>query len=266
MNPTLELLAKRRTARRYDPTPLTDEEKDSILRAAMRAPTGHNMMLYAIIEISDPAKKARLVETCNQMPFIAKAPYLLLFAGDYQRWMDLYDAAGCEAAAAKLGIPARPPGEGEIFFALMDAMIAAQTAVIAAESLGIGSCYIGNVLQNWEIHKEMFNLPRYTFPAVLVCFGRPERILRGRQTARFEPRFIVHQESYHRFDHSELDQMFLPFGGTSFGEKKYASGSLNRVQEFYLGDIASKLSTEVNRSVKEIIKDWVGDQRTEMSE
>ncbi len=133
MNPTLELIRKRRSIRRYDPNPLTQDEKDSILKATMRAPTGCNMMFYSIIEVNEPAKKARLAETCNHQPFIAKAPYILLFLADYQRWVDLYDAADCEGLANQLGISPRLPEEGEIFLALMDALIAAQTAVIAAE-------------------------------------------------------------------------------------------------------------------------------------
>ena len=99
----------------------------------------------------------------------------MLFLADYQRWMDLYAAAGCEQRAAELGIPVRPPAEGDLVLALMDALIAAQTAVIAAESLGIGSCYIGDIIENWETHQALFDLPRYTFPAALVCFGRPAK-------------------------------------------------------------------------------------------
>ncbi|MEX1329519.1 MAG: nitroreductase family protein [Desulfobacterales bacterium] len=52
-----------------------------------------------------------------------------------------------------------------------DALIAAQTAVIAAESLGVGSCYIGEIMENYEEHKELFGLPKYVFLISLICFG-----------------------------------------------------------------------------------------------
>jgi len=57
--------------------------------------------------------------------------------------------------------------------------------VIAAESLGIGSCYIGDIIENWETHQALFDLPRYTFPAVLICFGRASRTPPGGPSPRF---------------------------------------------------------------------------------
>ena len=136
MNPTLEVIGNRRSIRLYDPSPLSEDEKDAILQAAMRAPTAGGMMLYTIIEVTDPAKKSRLAETCDHQPFIATAPYLLLFLADYQRWMDLYAAAGCESVPPSWKFPPRLPAEGDLILAMMDALIAAHTAVIAAEFAG----------------------------------------------------------------------------------------------------------------------------------
>ena len=91
MNHTLALIEKRRSIRKYDPTPLTQAEKDAILHAAMRAPTAGAMMLYSIIEVEEQALKDQLVDTCDHQDFVATAPYVLLFVADYQRWMDLYE-------------------------------------------------------------------------------------------------------------------------------------------------------------------------------
>ena len=256
MNPTLEVIEKRRSIRLYDPTPLTQDEKNAILHAAQRAPSAGAMMLYTIVEVSDPAKKTRLAETCDHQPFIATAPYLLLFLADYQRWMDLYDAAGGEERAAELGIPVRPPAEGDLVLAMMDALIAAQTAVIAAESLGIGSCYIGDIVENWEIHQEMFNLPQYTFPAALICFGRPDRPPFETPVPRFDLKFIVHQDRYRRFSPDELNQMFLPFGQESFAYNEYHNKALNAVQANYIRKFTADFSIEMNRSVRAMLEHW----------
>ena len=56
----------------------------------MRAPTAGNLMLYSIIEIEDQALKDRLAVTCDDQPFIAKAPWVLVFVADFQKWMDLF--------------------------------------------------------------------------------------------------------------------------------------------------------------------------------
>ncbi len=256
MNSTLQLIQARRSTRQYDPTPLTQAEKDAILCAAMRAPTAGAQMLYSIIEIEDQALKDRLVDTCDHQPFIAVAPYLLLFVADYQRWMDLFDAAGCEARAGELGIPPRRPGEGDLMLAMMDALIAAQTTVIAAESLGIGSCYIGDILENWELHQEMFALPRYTFPAALLCFGRPAEPPQGKLKPRFDRKFIVHQNTYRQFDVQELDELFLPFGRRSFELHEFPNGGKNVIQSIYIRKFSAEFTIEMNRSVRAMLKNW----------
>jgi nitroreductase len=260
MNPTLELIEKRRSIRLYDPAPLQQAEKDAILQAAMRAPTAGAMMLYTILEVNDPQKKQTLSETCDHQSFIATAPYLLLFLADYQRWMDLYTAADCEKRASELGIASRMPAEGDLVLALMDALIAAQTAVIAAESLGIGSCYIGDIIEQYEQHRTLFDLPRYAFPAALICFGRPAKTPPGPPVPRFERKFIVHEDSYRRFSAEELNEMHLPFGRESFAYKEFQSGAHNVVQMNYLRKFAAAFSREMTRSAREMLKNWNGEE------
>lgn len=257
MNPTIDLIMKRRSTRNYDSAPLAREEKDAILQAAMRAPTAGAMMLYTIIEVEDQALKDKLAESCDHQPFIARAPYVLLFLADYQRWMDMYQAAGCETRAAELGITPRTPEEGDLILALMDALIAAQTAALAAESLGIGSCYIGDIVENAEEHRRLFGLPRYTFPAALLCLGKPAGTLDGPPVARFDRQFIVHQNQYRSFSAAELNDVHLPFGRHSFEDGNFANGAHNVVQANYLRKFTADFSVEMNRSVREMLRRWV---------
>jgi FMN reductase (NADPH)/FMN reductase [NAD(P)H] len=138
----------------------------------------------------------------------------------------------------------------------MDTMIAAHTAVIAAEALGIGSCYIGDIIEHWEEHQKIFNLPRYTFPAALVCFGRPEQPQSARRTARFERRFIVHQDAYRCFSPAELNEVHLPHGLHSFEPREYSNGARNIVQFNYTRKFTAPFSLEMGRSVRAILKNW----------
>jgi FMN reductase (NADPH)/FMN reductase [NAD(P)H] len=148
------------------------------------------------------------------------------------------------------------PSEGDLVLALMDALIAAQTAVIAAESLGIGSCYIGDIIENWEIHRDLFCLPRYTFPAALLCFGRPAEKPKGPNKPRFEKKYIVHKNQYRRFAPEELNDMHVPFGKPSFELHNYPNGGQNVVQANYIRKFTAEFSWEMTRSVREMLKNW----------
>ena len=78
---------------------------------------------------------------------------MLLFLADYQRWHDYFLTCDIEKFRARSGLTMRLPEEGDLMLACCDAVIAAQTAVIAAESLGVGSCYIGDIMENYEAYQ-----------------------------------------------------------------------------------------------------------------
>lgn len=116
------------------------------------------MMLYSILQIDDPIKKIRLAETCGHS-FIADARLVFLFLADMQRWRDYYLAFDVPEYCQRKGLSFREPDTGKLMMACCDALIAAQNTVIAAESLGIGSCYIGDIMGHSEEHRVLFELP-----------------------------------------------------------------------------------------------------------
>ena len=260
MNPTLKMIARRRSIRTYSSQAITAEEKELILQAVFRAPTAGNMMLYSIIEVEDQALKDRLSLSCDNQPFIAKAPYVLLFLADYQRWYDYYQYSGVEKRCQELNRTTRKPQEGDLILACCDALIAAQTAVLAAESLGIGSCYIGDILENYEVHQKMFTLPPYAIPVTLLCFGRPALAENSsvKLTPRFEREFIVSKNSYHRQDAAQLEAMFEPLKKRYFASGRFGDGAENIGQHYYFKKFISDFSVEMSRSVREMLKTWSG--------
>lgn len=260
MNSTLELLANRHSVRAFSDQPITPEERQAILQATYRAPTAGNQMLYAIIEVDDPAVKQRLVETCDHQPFIAKAPLVLVFLADYQRWFDAFVHGGVRERCAALGQEFRMPGPGDLFLASCDALIAAQTAVIAAESLGIGSCYIGDILENYEIHREMFNLPRYTFPVTMVCFGHPAPLTNQRRVPRFPEEFILHRNTYRRFGPEEQEAMFQPLMAARPSGHSFPKGVENIAQSLFFRKYVDPFSYEMTRSVEAMLKNWTPEE------
>lgn len=257
MNETLSIIHNRRSIRNYAETPLSREEKDAILDAAMRAPTAGNMMLYSIIEVEDQTLKDRLAVSCDNQPFIAKAPYVLLFLADYQRWVDLFQYSDSEKKCEERGVNPRLPQEGDLLLACCDTLIAAQTAVIAAESMGIGSCYIGDILENQEIHQQMFNLPRFTLPITLLCFGRPAFVREeSRPTRRFDRKFIVHRDSYSRMQETDFLEMLKLIVQHQFPDMAPEDATKTFAQNMYFRKFVSDFSVEMSRSVKNWIERW----------
>ena len=247
-------ILQRASLRQYDPNPLSEEDREHILLAAERAPTAGNMMLYTILEVRDQRIKDVLAESCDHQPFIARAPLVLVFLADFQRWQDFYVASGVEELCAQRDEPFRTPQESDLLLACCDALIAAQNTVIMAESRGIGSCYIGDIMERYEQHRELFSLPPWAFPITMLCYGRPPAGYRQNLRPRLDRKFFVQQDRYRPWSQEDLEDMahqpaLLP--------KKLREGASNPGQHWYLRKTGEAFSREMERSVKVALRRWL---------
>ena len=243
MNEVIKQLHARKSVRVFEDREIPADAKAAILAAACQAPTAGNQQLYTILDITDQALKDQLAETCDHQSFIATAKMVLIFCADCRKWYRAYLDAGCQP---------REPGVGDLMLAVSDTNIAAQNAVTAAESLGNGSCYIGDVSENCERHREMLHLPEYVFPAAMLVFGYPTQ----QQKDRMKPRrddmtHIVHENGYRDMDSEELRALFGARSATlsyeeylrRFCDRKYNSDfsrEMTRSVEVYLQDFLHK--------------------------
>ena len=257
MNQVMDVLMKRRSVRAYQEREIEPEVRAEILKATLRAPTAGNMMLYSILDITDQALKDKLAVTCDNQPFIARAPMVWVFLADYQRWYDYFLVSGVPEACQQQNLTMAKPEEGDLFLACCDALIAAQNAVIAAESFGVGSCYIGDIMEKYEFHKELFDLPQYVFPIGMLVFGYPTQQQKDRElTPRFDEKFIMFENQYRQLSKDEFTEMFaerqsrLPKG-------KAMKGIENVGQATYLRKFSADFSVELRRSVREWLKAWM---------
>ena len=234
MDPVIQSLYERKSVRAWQDREIPEEAVQTILEAAGQAPTAGNQQLYTVLRITDPEKKRRLSVSCDNQPFIAKAPLVLIFCADCLKWYNAYREAGCEA---------RTPDAGDLMLAASDANIAAENAVVAAEALGIGSCYIGDIMENIETQREILELPRYVFPAAMIVFGYPTEQQRDREKPRrFDTRFIVQENAYHVHGGEELRAMFA--------ERAGARGFDEWIRAFHNRKYDSDFSREMSRSVR----------------
>lgn len=237
MNSVIEGLYARKSVRDFEDRPVSDEIKKEILLSAIQAPSAGCQQLYTIIDITSQELKSALAESCDNQPFIARAPMVLVFCADCKKWYDAYIEAGTSP---------RKPGVGDLLLAIDDAAIAAQNAVTAAESLGLGSCYIGDVMENCETQRRLLNLPDYVFPAVMLVFGWPTEQQKQRQKPQRCPlEHIVHENTYRTMDGAELREMLkFKHGGQSF--EKWCTAFCARKYN-------STFSREMTRSVSEYL-------------
>jgi nitroreductase len=249
MNQTIKELNERKSVRVFRDEPVPEEVQAEILNAAFQAPTAGCQMLYSILRITDRELKETLAEKCDHQPFIAKAPFVLIFLADTRRWLDLYRTAHC--------FPRRP-GTGDALLALTDAVIAAQNAVAAAHSLGLGSCYIGDILENCEDIRELLKLPPEVFPAAMLVMGYPdEKQLRRKKPSRFERRYIVFDNAYRTLSEQEQKDMYLE---RETNEGRTGSDFENNVSAFCSRKYESGFAKEMNRSAAEYMKFFLDDE------
>lgn len=240
MNETVRQLLSRKSVRAFTDRKVTDEEKFLILKSATEAPTAGNQQLYTIIDITDAKIKAELADLCDHQPMIAKAPLVLVFCADCKKWYDAYAETECNP---------RAPGEGDLMLAVCDAMIAAQNAVTAAESMGLGSCYIGDIMENCEEERKLLDLPEYVFPVGMVIFGTPTEQQKARtKPDRVQLEFIVHENGYRQLSGKELERMWGPRAGRE--------GYTEWMKAFCGRKYNSDFSREMTRSVREYLKQY----------
>lgn len=242
MNEIMKSIYARKSVRAYEERPISADVRRALLEAALQAPTAGNMTLYTILDITDPELKQRLSVTCDNQPFIAEAPMVLVFCADYHRWYELFKRHVEEV---------RIPAEGDLLLANADALIAAQNVVVAAESFGLGSCYIGDVLENFEIHRELLHLPDHVVPACMLCIGYPTVQQKERpKPSRFRVEDIVHENVYDEEKSRAMENMLAERG------EEGPDGLAGWVARFCARKWNSEFSKEMSRSCLEIICSW----------
>ena len=154
MNETIKTQLNHRSIRQFKPLALTQEEVDLLVDVARHTATSNFRQSYSIISITDQKLKEEIAEIANQ-PYIPNAGHLFVFVVDQRRNTLIAEAKGAEALVQ--GSPER------FISAFSDAMIAAQNVVVAAESLDMGTVFLGSILNDNAKLSELLKLPKYVY-------------------------------------------------------------------------------------------------------
>lgn len=246
MNDIVKSLFERKSVRAFLDKEVSNEIKKELIDATLQAPSAGNQMMFSIIDVTDQALKDKLVKTCDNQPFIGKAPLVFIFVADLTRWYRSFELANCNP---------RPLGVGDMMLSVTDTTIAAQNMVVAAESYGLGSCYIGDVLENREEHRALLNLPMSTVPVCMLVLGYPaESQVRRKKPARFDAKYVVGTNTYPLLSDEQLVECYVD--REERGILKTVEAFETYMDKFCKRKYNSEFSEEMTRSVSGYIKEF----------
>lgn len=193
----LTTMFNHRTIRKYKNDPVDEQILNKILSAGTRASTTGNMQVYSIIVTAAHDLKKKLWEAHFKQDMVIEAPVILTFCADFNRfnkWCRLRKAI---------------PGYDNFlsfFTAAIDALLVAQNCVLAAESYGLGICYLGTTTYNANAISTLLNLPGHVVPVTTLVLGYPDES--PGLTDRLPLDAVVHYEKYTDYSDADIDRLY----------------------------------------------------------
>lgn len=193
----INTLLKHRSIRKFKSTPIPEEELREMLEAATRASTCGNMQLYSLVVTRDKAMREKLLPCHFGQQMVVEAPCVVTVCADVHRF-----SMWCEQRDAE------PAYDNFAWFltATIDAMLAAQNLVVAAEADGLGVCYLGTTIYTAGEIVKVLNLPKGVLPVTTIVLGYPDE--KPALTDRLPQDAVVHFEQYNDYTEAEIDELW----------------------------------------------------------
>ena len=193
----INTILNHRSIRKYKSDKISDDILNNILVSATKASTTGNMQVYSIVVTKNEDVKSQLLGAHFNQPMVKQAPVVLTFCADFNRfnkWCELNDA--------------KPGYDNFLSFytASIDALLAAQNAVIAAEENGLGICYLGTTTYMAKKIIDILQLPKGVVPVTTVVIGYADES--PDLTPRLPLEAIVHYETYKDFDENSINNVY----------------------------------------------------------
>ncbi|MCL7749615.1 oxygen-insensitive NADPH nitroreductase [Halalkalibacter alkaliphilus] len=187
MNSTIETILSHRSVRKFTNQALTKEQIDTIVHSAQMAATSNYIQAYSIIGVNDRNKKSKLAQLSGNQAYVLESGHFFVFCADLHRHQLV---AEMEESVITESIESSE----KFIVAVVDTALAAQNATIAAESMGLGICYIGGIRNEIEGVSELLELPEYVIPLFGLTVGYPD------EETSIKPRLpkeaVYHEDAY----------------------------------------------------------------------
>ena len=162
---TIDLIKSHVSVRDFEDKPLSDEIKQELVAAAQAGSSSNFVQGYRIIEITDPDMREELAVLSNSAAYVRKTGTFYVFVADLHTQARLLEEASLSTAGVE--------NLESLMVSIVDATIAGQNMALAAESIGLGICYIGGIRNDLKRVKEMLGLPKHTLPVFGLTVGYP---------------------------------------------------------------------------------------------
>jgi FMN reductase (NADPH) len=244
--PTLELIRRHGSVRHYKPDPVPADMLETIVAAAQRSSTSSNLQTWSVVAITDANTRARLANLCGDQKHIVEAPAFLAWCADLSRLDRVCQLRGCRQVTEYVE---------NFLVAAVDCAIAAQTAALAAESLGLGICYIGSIRNQTQPVIDLLALPRLVFPITGMTLGWPAATPALR--LRLPLNAVLHWETYDRRHEDQAlrdyDRAMLQTGIYQ-GRQVPVPGEPGETEEYgWLEHSARRVSQPIRTELREVL-------------
>ncbi len=193
----IETIMQHRSIRKYADKPVDTAILNAILEAGVRASTTGNMQVYSIVVTTSKDLKEALAPAHFNQPMVTQAPAVITFCADFNRFNKW-----CRQRNAEPGY------DNFLSFltAAIDALLVAQNVCTAAESTGLGICYLGTTTYNAQKIIDILKLPKGVVPVTTITLGYPAEI--PELTDRLPLEAVLHYETYKDYSASDINQYY----------------------------------------------------------
>ncbi|MEM8861075.1 MAG: nitroreductase family protein [Chloroflexota bacterium] len=250
-----ELATSHRSIRSYKNKDIDDDLLKKILHTGLRTSSSGNMQTWSVIVTKNPENKKKLFKAHLEQPMVNEAPIVLTFCADLFRmreWIRVNESK--QSFDDFLGF----------MVGAVDAAIAAQTICLAAESVGLGICYMGTTLMSADKIIDILQLPKWVFPVTSIVIGYPSEDPAVRDRLPLD--LIVHEESYRLMSDEEITasheererSAWARYNAIEAIKTKLAEAGITKVTDYYTSEF--KYSKEMHHAVSKMLIETLQEQ------
>ncbi|WP_099351817.1 oxygen-insensitive NADPH nitroreductase [Fredinandcohnia onubensis] len=242
MNTVIETIMNHRSIRKFEEKLLSDEQIRTIVKSAQAASTSSFIQAYSIIGVRDSEKKMKLAEIVGNQAYVAENGHFFVFCGDLNRHQVISQMEEKDLSASL-------ESTEKFMVATIDAALAAQNAVLAAESMGLGACYIGGLRNNLDEVCQLLHIPKFVIPLFGIAVGYPAQMPDKKPRLPFE--HIYHEDEYKQ-DEDLFKQELVTYNQTI--SDYYQARTNGKRSDTWTGQMANMLENPKRMYMKDFVK------------